>query len=131
MKADVILRAHGLAKDAVILALVPAPVPVPVPVLVPVLVLVRVVIISAQLPALSLVLAVAAVRVVEIPVVPNAQIAAWEPAKAIVLEAAEPAVEDALHPVHQAVRAIVAGPAGISVSDRRLHRYINLIRRKI
>ena len=88
-------------------------------------------IISAQLPALSLVLAVAAVRVVEIPVVPDAQIAAWEPAKAIVLEAAEPAVEDALHPVHQAVRAIVAGPAGISVSDRRLHRYINLIRRKI
>lgn len=81
-------------------------------------------IISAQLPALSLVLAVAAVRVVEIPVVPDAQIAAWEPAKAIVLEAAEPAVEDALHPVHQAVRTIVAGPAGISVSDRRLHRYI-------
>lgn len=27
-------------------------------------------------------------------------------------------------PVQQAVRAIVAGPAGISVSDRRLHRYI-------
>lgn len=83
-------------------------------------------IISAQLPALSLVLAVAAVRVVEIPVVPDAQIAAWEPAKAIVLEAAE----DALHPVHQAVRVIVAGPAGISATDRRLHRYIHLIRRK-
>lgn len=81
-------------------------------------------IISAQLPALSLVLAVAAVRVVEIPVVPDAQIVAWEPAKAIVLEAAEPAVEDALHPVHQAVRAIVAGPAGISATARRLHRYI-------
>lgn len=84
-------------------------------------------IISAQLPALSLVLAVAAVRVVEIPVVPDAQIAAWEPAKAIVLEAAEPAAEDALHPVHQAVRVIVAGPAGISATDRRLHRYIHLI----
>ena len=130
MKVDVILHAHGLAKDAVILALVPAPVPVLAPVLVPVLVLVRVVIISAQLPALSLVLAVAAVRVVEIPVVPDAQIAAWEPAKAIVLEAAEPAAEDALHPVHQAVRVIVAGPAGISATDRRLHRYIHLIRRE-
>ena len=81
-------------------------------------------IISAQLPVLSLVLVVAAVRVAEIPVVPDAQIAAWGPAKAIVLEAAEPAVEDALHPVHQAVRAIVAGPAGISATDRRLHRYI-------
>ena len=126
----VILHAHGLAKDAVILAPVPAPVPVLAPVLVPVLVLVRVVIISAQLPALSLVLAVAAVRVVEIPVVPDAQIAAWEPAKAIVLEAAEPAAEDALHPVHQAVRVIVAGPAGISATDRRLHRYIHLIRRE-
>ena len=81
-------------------------------------------IISARLLAPSLALAVAAVRVVEIPAVPDAQIAAWEPAKAIVLEAAEPAVEDALHPVHQAARAIVAGLAGISATDRRLHRYI-------
>jgi len=88
------------------------------------------VIISAQLPVLSLVLVVAAVRVAEIPVVSDAQIAAWEPAKVIVLEAAEPAVEDALHPVHQAVRVIVAAPAGISATDRRLHRYIHLIRRK-
>lgn len=100
------------------------------PALAPVLALARVAIISVQLPALSLVLAVAAVRVVEIPVVPDAQIAAWEPAKAIVLEAAEPAAEDALHPVHQAARVIVAGPAGISATDRRLHRYIHLIRRK-
>ena len=86
-------------------------------------------IISAQLPALSLVLAVAAVRVVEIPVVPDAQIAAWEPAKAIVLEAAEPAVEDALHPVHQAVRVIVAAPAGISATDRRIARFTMLAMR--
>lgn len=131
MKADVILRAHIPVKDAAIPVRALALALALAPVLAPVLALARVAIISAQLPALSLVLAVAAVRVVEIPVVPDAQIAAWEPAKAIVLEAAEPAVEDALHPVHQAVRAIVAGPAGISVSDRRLHRYINLIRRKI
>ena len=130
MKADVILRAHGLVKDAAIpvraLALAPVRALAPVPVLA----LARVAIISAQLPVLNLVLAVADVRVVEIPVVPDAQIAAWGPAKAIVLEAAEPAAEDALHPVHQAVRAIVAGPAGISATDRRLHRYIHLIRRK-
>ena len=87
-------------------------------------------IISARLLVPSLALAVAAVRVVEIPVVPDAQIAAWEPAKTIVLEAAEPAAEDALHPVHQAVRVIVAAPAGISATDRRLHRYIHLIRRE-
>ena len=121
---DVILHAHGLAKDAVILALVPAPVPAPVLVLAPVPALVRVVIISARLLVPSLVRDVPDVADAEVPAALDAQIVVREPAKVVVLLDAEVPAAIVQDPVQQAVRAIVAGPAGISVSDRRLHRYI-------
>lgn len=124
MKVDVILHAHGLVKDAVIPVQALAQAPAQALAQAPAQALVRAVIISAQLPALNLVRAVPDAAAVEILAALDVQIVVREPAKAIVLEAAEPAVEDALHPVHQAVRAIVAGPVGISATDRRLHRYI-------
>ena len=100
MKVDVILHAHGLVKDAVIPVQALAQAPAQALAQAPVLALVRAVIISAQLPVLNLVR--------DVPDVADAEVPA-----AIVQD-----------PVQQAVRAIVAGPAGISVSDRRLHRYI-------
>ena len=80
--------------------------------------------ISALLLVLSLARAAVDALVAEIPAAPDAQIAAWEPAKAIVLEDAEPAVEDALHPAHQAVRVIAVELVKISALDRQPHQYI-------
>ena len=116
MKVDVILHAHGLVKDAVI--------PVQALAQAPVLALVRAVIISAQLPVLNLVRDVPDVADAEVPAALDAQIVVREPAKVVVLLDAEVPAAIVQDPVQQAVRAIVAGPAGISVSDRRLHRYI-------
>ena len=112
MKADVILRVHGLVKDAVI------------PAQAPVQALVRVAIISAQLPALNLARDVPDVADAEAPAVLDAQIVVRELAKVVVLPDAEIPAAVVQNPVQQAVRAIVAGPAGISVLDRRLHQYI-------
>ena len=124
VKVDVILHVHGLAKDVAILA--PAPVPTPVRVLVRVLVpaLVRVVIISAQLPALSLARAVPDAAAVGILAALDAQIVVRELAKVVALPAAEIPVAVVLDPVQQAVRAIVVERVKINALDRRLHRYI-------
>ena len=83
MKADVILRAHGLVKDAAIPVLALALTPVPALAPVPVLALVRVVIISAQLPVLNLAKDVPDVAVVEAPAALDAQIAVRELAKVV------------------------------------------------
>lgn len=64
------------------------------------------------------------VAVVEAPVALDAQIVVRVLAKVVVLPDAEITAAAVQDPVQQAVRTIVAGPAGISVSDRRLHRYI-------
>lgn len=91
---------------------------------------VRDVTISALLLVLSLVQVVVDVLVAEILVVLDARIAAWEPAKAIVLEDAELAVEDALHPAHQAVRVIAVELVKISALDRQQRQYIQFRRLK-
>ena len=124
MKADVILHAHGLVKDAVIPVQALAQAPAQALAQAPVLALVRAVIISAQLPVLNLVRDVPDVADAEVPAALDAQIVVREPAKVVVLLDAEVPAAIVQDPVQQAVRAIVAGPAGISVSDRRLHRYI-------
>ena len=129
MKADVILRAHGLVKDAAIPVLALALTPVPALAPVPVLALVRVVIISAQLPVLNLVKDVPDVAVVEAPAALDAQIAVRELAKVVVLPDAEIPAAVVQNPVQQAARAIVAGPAVFWTGDYT--DIFNLIRRKI
>ena len=124
MKADVILHAHGLAKDAVILALAPAPALALAPAPALALALARVVIISAQLPALSLVRAVPDVAAVEIPAALDAQIVVRELAKVVALPAVEIPAAVVLDPVQQAVKTIVVELAGTSALDRQPHRYI-------
>lgn len=124
MKVDVILHAHGLVKDAVIPVQALAQAPAQALAQAPVLALVRAVIISAQLPVLNLAKDVPDVAVVEAPAALDAQIAVRELAKVVVLPDAEIPAVVVQDPVQQAVRVIVAGPAGISASDRRLHRYI-------
>lgn len=89
---------------------------------------------DATINALLLVLSLARVAVdalvADIPAAPDAQIAAWEPAKAIVLEDAEPAVEDALHHAHQAARAIAVELVKISALDKQQQQYIQFRRLK-
>lgn len=128
MKADVILRAHGLAKDAVILALVPVPVPVLVLALVLVLVLVRVAIISAQLPVLNLAKDVPDVVDAEILAALDAQTVVRELAKAVVLLDVELLVEVVQVLVQQTVRAIAVERVVTSASDRQQHQYIHFRR---
>ena len=124
MKADVILRAHIPVKDAAIPVRALALAPVRVLALAPVLALARVAIISAQLPVLNLAKDVPDVVDAEIPAALDAQIVVRVLAKVVVLPDAEIPAAAVQDPVQQAVRTIVAGPAGINVLDRRLHRYI-------
>ena len=112
-----------LVQDLVMVAQVPVRELVRIPARelarIPAKVPVRDVTISALLLALSLARVAVDALVAEPAVALGAQIAAWEPAKAIVLEDAEPAVEDALHPAHQAVRVIAVELVKISALDRQ------------
>jgi len=131
VKADVILRVHIPVKDAAIPVRELALAPVRELALAPVLALARVAIISAQLPVLNLAKDVPDVVDAEIPAALDAQIVVRELAKVVVLPDVELLAAVVQGPAQQIVKAIAAGHVAASASGRQLHRYINLIRRKI
>lgn len=122
----------GLAMEAVVVVRELARERVRVPVKEPVRILARELargaIINAQHLVLSPARDVAAVRVAEIPVALDAQIAVRELAKVVVLLDAEALVAVAQDPVQQTARAIAAERAAVSASDRQRHQYIHFRR---